>query len=260
MEEKKTNTKKKTQTKKYYPPKNKKVTKEVTTEEKEIKAKKVIKKEKEIKEVKKEKPDYCKLIILIFILAVVLGVMIFIVYKNIFQKDNETMDEYIITSETTSININEGETTKLVLEMPNDNIDNIIWNITDESIVKIVDNNIEGLKAGTTSIKVTDNNSFEYVFNVNVVSFNGTNKIAVATPTGVGLSKANLSLNVGESVKLNAVVFPENAIQNVTWTSSNAGIAMVDSNGNVKAIQKGTVQIYAETSNGISISCDVTIK
>lgn len=75
-------------------------------------------------------------------------------------------------------------------------------------------------------------------------------------------NKANFSeLMVGESVKLNAIVQPENATsKDITWTSSNEQIAIVDSSGEVQAISEGKVTITAKSNNSKQDSLNLVIK
>ena len=76
--------------------------------------------------------------------------------------------------------------------------------------------------------------------------------------TGITLNKSNLSLKVGESDTLVANVQPTNATnKNVTWSSSNDGVATV-TNGNVRAVGSGTATITA-TVDGKNVSCVVTV-
>lgn len=75
----------------------------------------------------------------------------------------------------------------------------------------------------------------------------------------VTLSKASLSLKVGESDTLTAEVAPENATdRTVTWSSDNTEVATVDSNGKVMAAKAGTAIITA-TADGKSAACTVTV-
>ena len=53
------------------------------------------------------------------------------------------------------------------------------------------------------------------------------------------------SLNVGESVQLNAQVYPAYITQSFTWSTSNVYVANVDQNGLVTAVGGGTVEITA---------------
>lgn len=76
--------------------------------------------------------------------------------------------------------------------------------------------------------------------------------------TGVSLDKESLTLNKGETAKLQAAVTPQDADeQSIKWSSSDETVASVD-NGNVIAKGKGTAVITASV-NGKSASCNVTV-
>lgn len=72
------------------------------------------------------------------------------------------------------------------------------------------------------------------------------------------LSKSALELKVGNSEKLVATV--ENGIggENILWTSSNSGVASVDSSGNVTALSTGKTNITAYCE-GMSATCLVKV-
>lgn len=82
----------------------------------------------------------------------------------------------------------------------------------------------------------------------------------VAAPTSLKLSKTSASTGVGKSFTLTATTSPAEAAKTVTWKSSNTAIATVSSKGVVKAVKSGTVTITALTYNGLSASCNVTVK
>ncbi len=83
-------------------------------------------------------------------------------------------------------------------------------------------------------------------------------KITV-TAKEISLSKNQMSLGKGESVKLTATV---SGLSNksVSWRTSNSKILTVDKNGNVKAVNNGTAWITARTTNGLEKSCKITVK
>ena len=69
--------------------------------------------------------------------------------------------------------------------------------------------------------------------------------------TGVTLNKESLSLIVGSSETLTAVVSPLNVINStVTWSSSNPAAASVNAGGVVTALSVGTAVITASTQGG----------
>ena len=90
-----------------------------------------------------------------------------------------------------------------------------------------------------------------------LTSGSGNNETHV---TGVSLDKSSMSLEVGGTGTLAAIVAPSNASnKNVTWSTSNATVATV-SNGTVKAVAAGSATITVTTADGgKTASCSVTV-
>ena len=66
--------------------------------------------------------------------------------------------------------------------------------------------------------------------------------------TGVTLDKSTLSLEVGDTVTLNATIKPSNAsYKAVKFTSSDEAIATVDNNGLVTGVKAGSAEITVES-------------
>ena len=84
---------------------------------------------------------------------------------------------------------------------------------------------------------------------------------AVIDVTGVSLDATSKTLAIGESFALKATVKPANADnQDVSWSSSDATIASVDKDGNVKALKAGTCKITATTDDGgFTATCEITV-
>ena len=78
--------------------------------------------------------------------------------------------------------------------------------------------------------------------------------------SSVTLSKTALTLEAGKTVRLSATVLPATATnKSVTWSSNNAAVATVSTNGNVTAKKAGSAVITATAVNGKSASCTVTV-
>ena len=79
--------------------------------------------------------------------------------------------------------------------------------------------------------------------------------------TSVALNKTETTLEVGAQEQLTATVLPEEAVQTVTWTSSDPTVATVDGNGLVTAVAVGAVIITATTTDGTNLkaTCDVIV-
>lgn len=79
-------------------------------------------------------------------------------------------------------------------------------------------------------------------------------------PTGLKLSKPALIVKAGKTASLRATIAPKNTdFKTVVWSSSNTAVATVDAKGKVRGISAGTAVITAVTSNGINVSCTVTV-
>ena len=90
----------------------------------------------------------------------------------------------------------------------------------------------------------------------NIASFDTSHDVPV---TSVTVSPATLSLEAGHSQLLSTTVLPSNATyMNLTWTSSNSGVASV-SGGVVSAHVAGTTTIKATAHNGVYGECEVTV-
>lgn len=73
---------------------------------------------------------------------------------------------------------------------------------------------------------------------------------------GIAISSANdvRSIQVEQTLQLTAKVYPTNAVQNVTWSTSDSSIATVDANGVVTGVAAGNVNIIATSTEDSTIS------
>ena len=79
-------------------------------------------------------------------------------------------------------------------------------------------------------------------------------------PTGIRLNKSSASLKVDETVQLIANLEPSGAIGDITWSSSNESIAVVDDTGLVTAKAAGVATITARVSQSIYAQCTLNIE
>lgn len=78
---------------------------------------------------------------------------------------------------------------------------------------------------------------------------------------GVTLDQTEVTLKMGETLQLTAIVTPDSAKEkSVTWTSENSSIATVDETGNITAVKNGTTKIKVVTKEGnYEAECKVTV-
>ena len=80
--------------------------------------------------------------------------------------------------------------------------------------------------------------------------------------SGITLDRDVLVIVEGETATLTATIQPPNADNTtVSWSSSNSGVAIVDSTGKITAIREGEAVITATTADGgRTASCKVKVR
>ncbi len=133
---------------------------------------------------------------------------------------------------------------------------NVSWSSSDNSIA-IVDSNglVTAVAVGNTTITVTTaDGGYTATCAVEVTS-------ATIAVTGVSVNLSNISLVEGDTQQLSATISPANATnQNVSWSSSDNSIAIVDANGLVTAVAAGNATIMVTTADGgYTATCAVEV-
>ena len=153
-----------------------------------------------------------------------------------------------------SITLEEESTTTLVATVkPDDATDkSVAWSSSNTSIATVDQSGkVTAMKEGAATITAKASEK-QATCSVSV-------KKKVIAVTSVTLNKTELSLNKGQSETLTATVKPDNATdKSVTWNSSNAEIATVDSNGKVTAVAGGNATITAKAGDQ-QATCTVTV-
>ena len=142
-----------------------------------------------------------------------------------------------------NITLEIGETTTLEATITPDNATNkvVTWNSEDSGIVSVDNGVVTAIGEGTTNIVVTtDDGGKTATCSVTVLPNEEPDPEPEVIPVeNVVLNQNNVTLNIGETTTLVAVITPNDATnKNVTWTSANENIATVDE-GIVTAIGPG---------------------
>ena len=139
---------------------------------------------------------------------------------------------------------------------PDNTIDKTVnWSSSDESVATVdASGMVTAVKEGLATITAATPNNLTATCEVTV-------KPLVVEAEGVTLDKTTLNLTEGETATLSATVSPENTTdKTVTWTSSDATVASVNTGGVVTGLKAGTATITVSTINGLTATCDVTVK
>lgn len=159
-----------------------------------------------------------------------------------------------ISLDKESITLEEdGSTTLVATIKPDDATDkSVAWSSSNTSIATVDQSGkVTAVKEGSATITARASDK--------QATCSVTVKKKVIAVTSVTLNKTELSLNKGQSETLTANVKPDNATdKSVTWSSSNTGIATVDSNGKVTAVFGGNATITAKAGDQ-QATCTVTV-
>ena len=159
-----------------------------------------------------------------------------------------------ITLNKTTLTLKEDDAELLIATVKPDNATGktVTWSSTNNEVATVDQRGeVVAIKQGSTTITAKAGEKTATC----AVTVKG-NTIEV---TSVELNKTELYLKEGESETLVATVKPDDATdKTVTWSSSDANIATVDSNGKVTAVKEGAVTITAK-AGGESASCLVSV-
>ena len=162
-----------------------------------------------------------------------------------------------VTISSSTLSLKPGETSQLTATVAPSNATNkdVSWSSSNTSIATVAsDGTVTAIVPGTATITVTTADQGKSATCVVTV-----NAIPVSKIT---LSNTSLTLTEGDSSQLTATVAPSNATNKaVSWSSSDASVAMVADDGTVTAKSAGTATITCSSANGaVKATCQVTVK
>ena len=170
-----------------------------------------------------------------------------------------------VENHVTSVDLNtyiltlaSGNTYQLVATVsPEDACDKSVTWASNNTNVATVDSNglISGVTIGSATVTVTSNDTNSVTCNCSVTVNEGQHA------TGVTLNESSISIIKDNTHTLIATVMPQDAIdKRVTWSTSDASIATVDSNGVVSGVASGDATIIVTTvDGGFTAQCSVSV-
>ena len=157
----------------------------------------------------------------------------------------------VILPETLDVGLDETLTVEATVLPENAYYKNLGWESSDPSVATITNGKLKGIKIGECDIVAYAHNDIGAVCHVRVIK-------PVKT---VKLNKTAVTVDLYANYQFEATVKPDDAFDpTLTWTSSDETIATVDENGLVTTLKAGVCTIKAESVNGISAVCKVTVK
>ncbi len=151
-----------------------------------------------------------------------------------------------------NISLTIGSSSELKAKVSPDNTTHpeVEWVSSDSNIASVsVDGTVVGVNIGTAIITAKCGN----------VSATCTVTVIPVPAEGIVITPTSVSMLLGETTMLSAVVFPETTTdKKITWSSDNPAIASVSSTGLVTAMSLGTAKITAWNGD-VHATCEVTV-
>ena len=174
--------------------------------------------------------------------------------------------EYATVSPT-SLGLEVGDTCKLAATVYPAEATNktVKWTTSDPAVATVANGVVTAVAPGMAIIKAEPNGAGGFGGGSEGSITKNTCTVTVVAKTvpvtGVTLNKTTLPLTEGTTETLTATVAPSDASnQNVTWTTDNAAVATVDTDGKVTAVKAGTATITVTTADGSkTATCTVTV-
>lgn len=156
------------------------------------------------------------------------------------------------------VTLNKGKTLQIKVKITPKNVKNkkVTYKSSKKKIASVTaKGKVKGLKVGTAKITVTSKANKKK---------KATLTVQVVTPVSkVTVNPTSATIDAGATTTLTAAVEPKNAYnKKVNWSTSNANIATVDTNGVVKGVSAGTATITATAADGSNkkATCQITVK
>lgn len=157
---------------------------------------------------------------------------------------NQPVESVDVTPKNISLEVNDVANLSVSVLPVNATDKTVTWTSSDESVVSVDTNGrIKGLRSGAAEIYAVSNADKEKKDFCKVT--------VIRRVEGISLNVGAVDVLEGESVKLTAVVLPEDATdKTVRWTSSDINVAVVASDGSVYGIKEGQAVVMATTADG----------
>lgn len=151
-----------------------------------------------------------------------------------------------------SIYVSQSFTPKISVEPINATFKDYTLTSSDESILKVHKNKIEGISDGTVTLTVSSN------------YYNVSDSITVEVlpqPVLEGITVSGATIYTNEEIKLTYKKIPQYAIEpSVTYESLDPSIATVNNEGVVKGKREGVTKIRVIANNQLTQECEINVK
>ena len=177
-------------------------------------------------------------------------ILIFVFVIFLTSCGTKKLESILLTVDKRNVSIN--ETKKIKVQYNPENVmEELIWSSSNSEVASVQDGVITGKNIGTAIITAITKDGIKDEITIEVYK----------KAESIELDKTNVELTIGDTIKINAKVIPDDATySNIFWTTSDYNVASVDLNGLITANNIGKATINATTIDGISASLTVNVQ
>ncbi|HZJ89942.1 MAG TPA: Ig-like domain-containing protein [Bacilli bacterium] len=125
-----------------------------------------------------------------------------------------------------------------------------VWTSSNTSVAVIENEILYAVGVGTSTIKATIDNKY---------TATALCTVTAAFPESFYIHPHEKTLGLNEELQMIWQIYPDYAVQDLTWTTSDSSIATVSADGLVMGLSAGTATITATTANNLTDECVVTV-
>lgn len=147
-----------------------------------------------------------------------------------------------------------GETAKATAQVePTGAPQGVYWSTSDPDIASIDDDGqVQGNAVGTANITATSMADESVFFEAQIT-------IKRQSPKSISIDLESPTIDIGNTTKVTAKVSPSEAVQSVTWSSTDVSIFTVDNDGTITGQGVGTASVTATSTEIESISASTQL-
>lgn len=173
-----------------------------------------------------------------------------LIYEYTIKIVNDDVSIFDMIDKEVILQVNSSYKLELKIEPETYDVTKLIWNSSDENIVKVENGVIKGLKEGSSTVKVTAPNGLSSICKVIV-----ENDIKLES---VEFTEDYKKIYIGERYQTKIKTVPEKINLVLTYKSSNEKIATVSNNGLITGISEGKAEIIG-TVQGINTKLNIEV-
>ena len=155
-----------------------------------------------------------------------------------------------------------GQTVSLTAKATDATMQKFTWASDNPEVISVSGGKITGVAEGTATITATTKDGTNLSASLTVTVVPAAQTIEILDPDGNVKNGKTIKLDLSkkQKIKLTARILPEEALDGVTWKSSNPKIAKVSKNGQITPVATGKVTITVTAKDGSGVIAKVTIK